>query len=387
MEDIKVFKRFLSDVKCVNDLRQLHSIGITCSRQNKGHVSKVKRRRVRFHPMEQINEIEFRKKYRYTKENMRRIIEIVRDDIEVDYYKPVKRNQVPIDLQVLAAIRFFGGTEHPQLTAIAHGVSLHTMAKITRRVASVLSSKASRYIRMPATLSEKERMMRSFQSLSNMPQVIGALVQSTVRLQLETSRSQINRSGHQNGGSMDSPSPTELVHLQLVSDAEHKIRDLDIRLSDELDLNTAPEVYSLSRIKERFEQNEFRGRILLGNDSLSCSSSLFTPIQYPRNKAEELYNHAHAVTFAPAIKCLNIWFRRFGILGSELLGTFGSAKQTITALALLHNMAIDWNDPSVDAENSVSFYKPNFLSLGHGISVAEEQRNRKEFIKSHFANN
>jgi len=294
----------------------------------------------------------------------------VRDDIEMDYYQSMKRNQVPIDLQILSAIRFFAGTEvtysllppilmhtylnlnfpslsfqHPQLTAMAHGVSLHTMAKITRRVASVLSSKASRYIRMPATLSEKERMMRSFQSLSNMPQVIGALVQTTVRLQLESSRAQANRSCH---SGTDSPMPTEeLVHLQLVSDAEHKIRDLDIRLSDELDLNTAPELFSLSRIKERFEQNEFRGRILLGNDSLSCSSSLFTPVQYPRKKSEELYNNAHAVTFAPAVKCLNIWFRRFGILGSELLGTFGSAKQTITALALLHNMAMDWNDPSV----------------------------------------
>lgn len=235
--------------------------------------------------------------------------------------------------------------QHPQLTAIAHGVSLHTMAKITRRVASVLSSKASRYIRMPATLSEKERMMRSFQSLSNMPQVIGALVQTTVRLQLEASRGQANKSCH---SGTDSPMPTEeLVHLQLVSDAEHKIRDLDIRLSDELDLNTAPELFSLSRIKERFEQNEFRGRILLGNDSLSCSSSLFTPVPHPRNKSEELYNHAHAATFAPSVKCLNIWFRRFGVLGSELLGTFGSAKQTITALALLHNMAMDWNDPSV----------------------------------------
>ncbi|KAH8306763.1 hypothetical protein KR044_013037, partial [Drosophila immigrans] len=375
MDDIKVFERFLGDVKYVDDLRLLQPISINCSRPNKGNICKVKGRRARFHPMEQMNEIEFRRKYRYTKENMRRIIEIVRDDMEVDYYQPMKRNQVPIDLQILAAIRFFGGTEvtfsihqsnikcihtlillsplplsqHPQLTAVAHGISLHTMAKITRRVASVLSSKASRYIRMPATLSEKERMMRSFQSLSNMPQVIGAVVQSTVRLQLEASRSQANRSCHQivRLVSVDTPAPTEMVHLQLVSDAEHKIRDLDIRISDELDLITAPEVFSLSRIRERFEQNEFRGRVLLGNDSLSCSSSLFTPVHYTMNKAEELYNHAHAVTFAPAIKCLNVWFRRFGVLGSELLGTFGSAKQTITALALLHNMAIDWNDPSV----------------------------------------
>lgn len=111
MKDINVFERFLSDVKYVNELRQLQHMNESCSRQNRGTRNKLKRRRARFHPMEQMNEIEFRKKYRYTKENMRRIIEIVRDDIEVDYYQSVKRNQVPIDLQILSAIRFFGGTE------------------------------------------------------------------------------------------------------------------------------------------------------------------------------------------------------------------------------------------------------------------------------------
>lgn len=228
---------------------------------------------------------------------------------------------------------------------MVHGVSPHTMAKITRRVASVLASKASRYIRMPATLSEKERMMRSFQALSNMPQVIGCVVQTSVRLQLEASRSQTTRSCH---SGMESPiGNEEIVHLQLVSDAEHKIRDLDIRLSDELEINAAPEIFALSRIKERFEQNEFRGRILLGNDSLACSPCLFTPVQYPQSKSEELYNHAHAATYAPAVKCLNVLIRRFGILNTELFGTFASAKQTITALALLHNMAMEWNDPSI----------------------------------------
>lgn len=283
---------------------------------------------------------------------------------------------------------------------MAHGVSLHTMDKITRRVAAVLSSKASRYIRMPATLSEKERIMRSFQSLSNMPQVIGALVQTTVRLQLES------RSSY--SGTELAVTNEELVHLQLVADAEHKIRDLDIRLSEELDPNTAPELFSLSRIKERFEQNEFRGRILLGNDSLSCSHCLFTPVQNPKNKSEDLYNHAHASTFAPAIKCLNFWIRRFGILSSELLGTFGSAKHTITALALLHNMAMEWNDPSIgifmktqfkfclpntkifcflDSDGSVSIYKPNFSCSANGATISDEQRNRSEFIKTHFSCN
>ncbi|XP_017844070.1 putative nuclease HARBI1 isoform X2 [Drosophila busckii] len=341
MKDIEVFKRFLNEAKYFRDFQYTAN-----GRKSKGG---VKIRRKRFNPLEELNEVEFRRKYRYTKENMRRIIEMLRDDLEVELFEPMKRNQVPIDLQILAAIRYFGGTEHNQLTAMAHG--------------------ASRYIRMPATLSDKERIMRSFKVLSNMPQVIGAIVQTSVCLD----------------GSESPPAQEEQLHLQVVSDAEYKIRDLDIHLSDELEQHTAPELFSLSRIKERFEQNEFRGRIILGNDTLACSSSLFTPVRCPKNKSEELYNHAHVTTFEPANRCINMLMRRFGILQSGLQGPFGFAKQTITALALLHNMAMDWSDQSIVAEGYLSSFMPHSLNSGAAPTTSEEPRNRKDFIKTHFS--
>ncbi|XP_017153199.1 putative nuclease HARBI1 [Drosophila miranda] len=371
MKDIESFERSLKDFQYVENFRRFpfspdiikRTVNCSSRKQHK-----------RFNPLFHLNEHQFRQKYRYTKENIRRIIEIVRDDLEIDCYEPMEREQVPIDLQILSAIRFWGGTEHPKLTAMAHGVSLRTLKKITRRIASVLSSKASRYIRMPATLSEKERMMRSFQELANMPQVIGTLLQTRVRFQSKDPRVHDVRQSQENA--------REVVHMQLVCDADHKIRDLDIRLVEEVSLITDTKMFSLSKIKERFEQNEFRGRILLGNESFSCSSCLFTPVKLPQSLAEELYNHAHSVTYASARKCLNILMFRFGILGSEVFGSFGSAKQTITALAILHNMAMDWSDPSIDTEISISPFK-SFNSL-NGISMPGEHSNRRKFIKTHF---
>lgn len=112
MEDIKVFQHFLKDIQYLKDFRDINNLSaVKCNKQKTRTISNVKRKPARFNPLEQMNEIEFRKKYRYTKENMRRIIEIVRDDLEVDHYEPMKRNQVPVDLQILSAIRFFGGTE------------------------------------------------------------------------------------------------------------------------------------------------------------------------------------------------------------------------------------------------------------------------------------
>lgn len=123
MEDIKVFQHFLKDIQYLKDFRDINNLSaVKCNKQKTRTISNVKRKLTRFNPLEQMNEIEFRKKYRYTKENMRRIIEIVRDDLEVDHYEPMKRNQVPVDLQILSAIRFFGGTE----VATTAPSSIHT---------------------------------------------------------------------------------------------------------------------------------------------------------------------------------------------------------------------------------------------------------------------
>ncbi|XP_017059233.1 putative nuclease HARBI1 [Drosophila ficusphila] len=375
MEDLQIFERSLKDFEYLKDFQQFPHP----KRNVKVRATHLKKSHPRFNPLTDLNENQFRIKYRYTKENLRRIIEIVRDDLEIEYYEPLKREQVPIDLQILSAIRLWGGTEHPKLTAMAHGVRLRTLAKITRRVASVLSSKASRYIRMPATLSEKERMMCSFQAIANMPQVIGALLQTTVRFQPE------NTAPEDLDEENPFPPKDDELHLQIVCDAAHKIRDLDIRLIEENSMPSDTEMFALSKIKERFEQNEFRGRILLGDEMVRCSSSLFTPVRFPKNESEELYNHAHSITYASARKCLNLLMSRFGILSTEIAGSYGSAKQTITALSILHNMAMEWADPSIDTEQNISPFNSTFFnSIGRALKTGEDN-NRKQFIKTHFA--
>ncbi|KAH8297934.1 hypothetical protein KR018_001024 [Drosophila ironensis] len=380
MQAVKTFDQSLRDLQYFVDFQFL-------TRNCKGQVRvpRPKKRQCRFNPLTDLNENQFRLKYRYTKENLRRIIEIVRDDLEIDNYETLKREQVPIDLQILSAVRLWGGTEHPELTARIHGVSLRTLGKITRRVASVLSSKASRYIRMPATLSEKERIMCAFQGIANMPQVIGVLLQTTVRYRPETSLAQTPEDLPED--LMEVAADTnEQLHLQIVCDATHKIRDLDIRLMDDNTMPSDMEMFALSKIKERFEQNEFRGRILLGNETVRCSASLFTPVPCPTSQSQELYNHAHSVTYYSARKCLNLLMNRFGVLGSEIIGSHGAAKHTITALSILHNMAMEWADPSIDMELKVCPLKSTIFNSSSSAYKSGEDTNRTQFIKTHFAN-
>lgn len=106
MEELEIFDRSLKDFEYFADFRRF------LSGKGKGRrVPRVRKRKARFNPLTDLNENQFRIKYRYTKENLRRIIEVVRDDLEIDYYEPLKREQVPIDLQILSAVRLWGGTE------------------------------------------------------------------------------------------------------------------------------------------------------------------------------------------------------------------------------------------------------------------------------------
>lgn len=67
----------------------------------------------RFNPFQELTKAEFQHSYRFSKENMKRIIEILRDDLEVEpppgYDQ--RKKQVPVNRQIMAALRYWGGTE------------------------------------------------------------------------------------------------------------------------------------------------------------------------------------------------------------------------------------------------------------------------------------
>lgn len=194
---------------------------------------------------------------------------------------------------------------------------------------------------MPCLLLEKEKVTKSFYDLAHMPQVIGAVTHTKVKCKRAT-----NDKGQ-------ATKPDDILHIQIVTDADLKIRDLDCRFqtsnvsSDNTNIHTSSEIFAQTRIKERFEQNEFRGRLLLGDDSLKCTSYLYTPVHCALTLAEQAFNNAQRLTYEPARICLKLWRQRFAILDNELCGSLSTNRHIIVALVLLHNMAIEWGDTAM----------------------------------------
>lgn len=223
-----------------------------------------------------------------------------------------------------------------------------------------------------------------------MPQVIGAVTHTKVKC-------------HRLNSNDVRTKTDDTLHVQIVTDADLKIRDLDCRFQTHGNVSSTADIFLNSRIKERFEQNEFRGRLLLGDSSLKCSSYLYTPVNRAITLAEQKFNNSQRLTYEPARLCLKLWHQRFSILDKELCGSHTTNRNIIVALVLLHNMAVEWKDTSlgklitrklikvliikekyfyflVDCNKLKTYCHPTVTE----ISKCSDERGRSEFIKNHF---
>lgn len=124
--------------------------------------------------------------------------------------------------------------------------------------------------------------------------------------------------------------------MQVTCDANLCIRDIVARWRGS---THDSRIFNESTLKERFENGEFRGR-LLGDSGYGVESYLFTPILRPQNESEHAYNRAQIATRNCVERCFGVWKQRFQSLLYGLTVRMHNLKPTIIALAVLHNIAI-----------------------------------------------
>lgn len=115
-------------------------------------------------------------------------------------------------------------------------------------------------------------------------------------------------------------------------------------------------IFRESNIKHRFDQNEFRGR-LIGDSGYPSLPYLLTPVLRPQSAAEQTYNQKHIQTRNVVERCFGMWKGKFRILLEVMRGSYDTIKTTIVACAVLHNLAIDYND--IDDEGT-TYHLPTF---------------------------
>lgn len=161
-------------------------------------------------------------------------------------------------------------------------------------------------------------------------------------------------------------------------DAQLRIRDIVARWRGS---THDARIFNESSLKERFETNSFRGR-LLGDSGYKLEPYLFTPILRPQNRSEERYNEAHISTRNTVERCFGVWKQRFQCLLHGMCVKLENVKPTIVALAVLHNIAINNGDMLLEEVNTDGNTRnpPETQEVPRGRSQAILQA----FITRHF---
>ena len=103
-------------------------------------------------------------------------------------------------------------------------------------------------------------------------------------------------------------------------------------------------IFQQSRLRQRFEEGEFRSGILLGDSGYPNKKYLFTPLLRPATDAENRYNNAHIRTRNIVERLFGVWKRRFPVLSLGMRVKIETAQDIIVAAAVLHNIARNQNE-------------------------------------------
>ncbi|XP_037303455.1 putative nuclease HARBI1 [Manduca sexta] len=229
-------------------------------------------------------------------------------------------------------------------------------------------------LKMPATLVEQEEGMRKFRTFANFPRVIGAVDCTNIRIKkirTDEGQSYINRKGY--------PS----INVQVVCDADLKIMDIVARWRGSVHDSR---IFRESRLKQRFEAGAFSG-LLLGDSGYPCTPYLFTPLLNPQTEAEQRYNRSHIRTRNTIERCFGLWKQRFRCLLRGMYGDIETARKTIVACALLHNIAIDMREdlfPGDDLNNEHLPRESNIPVQPYISNATRGSIRRRQFIETHF---
>lgn len=207
------------------------------------------------------------------------------------------------------------------------GIHKSTASRIIRLVTCKLASLRPQYINFPETDEERKIVVQEFFNIRGFPRVIGAIDCTHVRIRNPGGN---HAEYYRNRKSFFS------INVQTISDAKRRIQSIVARWPGSAHDST---IFRQSRIRARFENNEFEDLLLLGDAGYPVGCYLITPLRDPDNNVERTYNDAQTQTRKPVECSYGIWKRRFPILAVGINVRVTSAISIIVATAVLHNIA------------------------------------------------
>ncbi|KAK0182737.1 hypothetical protein PV327_000839 [Microctonus hyperodae] len=287
-------------------------------------------------PFDTYSNHEFKRRYRFDKDNVKyRILPKIERGL-----KKINNRGLPIPpiQQLLICLRFYATANFQLILDDTLTVSQPTVSRTVFRVSKLLASLFNEYIKMPNTEKdriENERLFKNFgigDGDTGIPNVNGIIDCTHVRI--STTKFRIiddtfkNRKGYFSLNVQTVVGP-RMEFLDIVPEWPGGAQD--------------SRIFQSSRIYRRYCEHQLNG-ILIGDAEYPCLPFLLTPILNPETDEQIIYNKIHSNTRHIINKTYCVWKRRFPCLTKGLTTKLLCTTTIIVACAVLHNMAITFND-------------------------------------------
>ncbi|XP_064625925.1 putative nuclease HARBI1 [Lineus longissimus] len=319
---------FLQRIAALNRVRAVYQPGIdqrVVVRQPRGQYRD---------DIHELNDENFRKRYRFTKAGFNYVLNIIADEIP-----PAQNNRghpIPPVIQLQVALRFYATGTFQIVCGDLNNVSQPAASRIVAKVSLAIARKARNYIRIP-TDNDAIMMHHKFFEKNSFPRVLGCIDGTHVPIQAP---SVANREIYRcRKGFMS-------LNVQGIADADMKFINIVARWPGS---THDSRILDNSMVCARFENDEFNG-LLLGDSGYPCRSFLMTPFRNPHGHAETSYNTAQKRTRSVVERMFGVWKRRFPCLRTGVRVKLDTAMLIITATAVLHNIAVDLAEPDFDRD-------------------------------------
>ena len=301
--------------------------------------------RDRRNPLDIYNDEDLRKRYRFSREGILMITDIIAADIE----HPTRRNcALPPYQQVLIALQYYAtGTFH-MVAGDPLQISQPTACRAIHRVTNALCRKINNFVKLPCE-DILPQIMDGFYEMKGFPGVF-SLIDGThiwIISPHENEVDFVNRKGYHS------------INVQVMCD--HRGRFMNIVAKWPGSVHDS-RILRSSQIWDLMENGRIKAKIL-GDSGYPCRSWLMTPLLHVHTHQERRYNAAHKGTRVLIEQTIGRWKRRFHILHVQSrMKNPESTCKVICATAILHNIAIDRNEP-----------------LGPSIEPGRPQPNHEEY--------
>ena len=296
--------------------------------------------RVRVDPLDSMSDPEFKRHFRFSKQSVERIADMLGEDLEFDTNRGEPLSPVQ---QVCLALHHYGGGQFQRVTGLCGGVSQNGARLALVRVTDALVKRRAEFIYMPDT-EEMEETSQNIKERFGLPRFSFAVDGMMTRFEEAPRRLPIGKHKQLYW----SRKQFYAVNTQVVAN-DWRICDLDVSWPGS---THDSRVWCRSQVKPYVEQQ--RMFLIAGDSGYPISEVLIKPFninEASQDKRKRIFNKKlSGLRTVMSENIFAVWKRRFPVIKS-LRSDFLTSQKIIVATAILFNMGRMWSDE--DPEDDV----------------------------------